>query len=185
MVAKVTFKRSLLDFSESYSRAHDLADELAGTKQEIKARKQKLHQEIGIADYSDAWRSNIRAIGESAAWMRKHAKHLPQSTESLTLIAHETEAKLVRLIKKEMLDETSSITETRAAFGTLTAVTVTYRNTYDATLSFKNKSDAVEWFVHGLRNSTGTLLVRDKSVKAAIKQALGQADWDRFQSRLA
>jgi len=184
MEAATTASRLILDFAQSYARAHAEADELPGSKQQRRDRKMKLHQKIGIDNKSESWRSNIRAIGESAPWMRRHAKHLPNSTDSLTLIAKNSEFAVTRLIDKGLLDEQSTINETRAALGAPNKVAASYRQTYDATWSFKNKADAVDFFVRGLRQSTGTLTTSDKALRAAITQALGKSDADKFRKRL-
>jgi len=184
MSAQLNANRLILDFAQSYARAHAEAHDLPGTLQQRRERKERLHLKIGIYDKSDSWRTNIRAIGESAPWMRRHAKHLPNSTEGLTLIAKNSEFAVTRLIDKGLLDEQSSISQTRSALGTPTKVTASFRQTYDATVSFNNQGDAVAFFVRTLRQSNGKVIPKDDNLRGRITGALGKADADKFKKRL-
>jgi hypothetical protein len=116
--------------------------------------------------------------------MRRHAKHLPNSTEGLTLIAKNSEFAVTRLIDKGLLDEQSSISQTRSALGTPTKVTASFRQTYDATVSFNNQGDAVAFFVRTLRQSNGKVIPKDDNLRGRITGALGKADADKFKKRL-
>jgi len=174
-----------LEFAHDYYVAYVEATEIEGTRDEAAKRVKKLNSDIGVDVRSESWISNLRSIGEASSWMRKHVALLPQSTDSLKLLADAQETKSVALLKSGTIGVLSTIKETRAALNKKSRHNVKQGGTYDGTLSFSSKTDAVRVFAEALTTTNATLSLSDKGMFGALAEQMGKQRWEKVKSRVS
>jgi len=180
--------RLFLDFASDYYVAYVEATEIAGTREQASNRVLALNKTIGVDVRSESWISNLRSIGKAAPWLRKHVALLPQSTDSLKLLADARETKSVALLKSGNIGVLSSLTETRAALGKKSRHYVKTNTRYEGTLSFSSEADAARVFADALKTTDATLLLRGnesgKGLRNATKELFTSVSWKKVAGRV-
>ena len=184
MKAGESYTLLLLDFANDYYTAWTEAKRIVGTRQQQTARVMLLNKSIGVDKHSPAWISNLRVIGKESAWMRKLGAHLPRATDSLKCLAVAGRGKSVSLIRAGDVGTLSTLTETRRALAATPRHYVKQRQTYDGSLTFFSRADALRVFANALVTTNGELKVSDKGLFSALQAHLGKQRWKNVKSRV-